>query len=193
MKDLDAAAMADVQEWFKTYYGPNNTTVVIAGDITPEVARQKVEKYYGEIPPGPPSPSRKYGSQNAPARIADGYRTAFRRRVCIAFGTCRNTDRQKKRSLTWSRRYLGRGKTSRLYKRLVYKDQIATGALLPMTIPMKLAGNLISPSRPSPTWNSAKLRKSRRRRTAKLSKERSHGSRTATGQDPDLWQLRAHR
>src|SRR5260370_39283172 len=54
MKDLDAASMADVQEWFKTYYGPNNVTVVIAGDITPEVARQKVEKYYGEIPAGPP-------------------------------------------------------------------------------------------------------------------------------------------
>src|SRR6266480_5765478 len=54
MKDLDAASMSDVQEWFKTYYGPNNVTLVIAGDITPEVARQKVEKYYGEIPPGPP-------------------------------------------------------------------------------------------------------------------------------------------
>src|SRR5260370_13659215 len=54
MKDLDAASMNDVQEWFKTYYGPNNVTLVIAGDITPEVARQKVEKYYGEIPAGPP-------------------------------------------------------------------------------------------------------------------------------------------
>ena len=54
MKDLDAASMADVQEWFKTYYGPNNVTVVIAGDVTLEVAREKAEKYYGEIPPGPP-------------------------------------------------------------------------------------------------------------------------------------------
>jgi len=43
MQDLDAASMSDVQEWFKTYYGPNNVTVVIAGDITPEVARQKVD------------------------------------------------------------------------------------------------------------------------------------------------------
>jgi len=54
MKDLDAASMSDVQEWFKTYYGPNNVTLVVAGDITPEVAHQKVEKYYGGIPPGPP-------------------------------------------------------------------------------------------------------------------------------------------
>ena len=41
MKDLDAASMSDVQEWFKTYYGPNNVTLVIAGDITPDVARRK--------------------------------------------------------------------------------------------------------------------------------------------------------
>src|SRR6202045_5109065 len=54
MKDLDAASMSDVQEWFKTYYGPNNVTVVVAGDITPQVVREKVEKYYGEIPAGPP-------------------------------------------------------------------------------------------------------------------------------------------
>jgi len=54
MQDLDAASMTDVQNWFRTYYGPNNATLVIAGDITPEVARQKVEKYYGEIPPRPP-------------------------------------------------------------------------------------------------------------------------------------------
>ena len=31
MKDLDAASLSDVQEWFKTYYGPNNVTLVIAG------------------------------------------------------------------------------------------------------------------------------------------------------------------
>ena len=54
MKDLDAASMSDVQEWFKTYYGPNNVTVVIAGDVTPEVAKEKAEKYYGDIPAGPP-------------------------------------------------------------------------------------------------------------------------------------------
>src|ERR1700749_202908 len=59
MADLDAASLTDVQEWFKTYYGPNNVTVVIAGDITPEVARQKVEKYYGGVPPGPPVLTRE--------------------------------------------------------------------------------------------------------------------------------------
>jgi len=59
------------QEWFKTYYGPNNVTVVIAGDITPEVAPSKVEKYYGGIPPVRPSPIRKYGWPNGLAHTGD--------------------------------------------------------------------------------------------------------------------------
>src|SRR5258708_6448755 len=43
MKDLDAASMEDVTEWFKTYYGPDNVVIVLAGDVTPAVAREKVE------------------------------------------------------------------------------------------------------------------------------------------------------
>ena len=54
MEDLDAASLEDVIEWFKTYYGPNNAVLVVAGDVTPEVALEKVEKYFGDIPPGPP-------------------------------------------------------------------------------------------------------------------------------------------
>ena len=54
MEDLDAASIPDVQEWFKTYYGPSNAVLIIAGDIDADTARQKVEKYFGDIPPGPP-------------------------------------------------------------------------------------------------------------------------------------------
>src|SRR6267378_2228394 len=54
MADLDAASMKDVQEWFKTYYGPSNVVLVLAGDINAKTAREKVEKYFGDIPSGPP-------------------------------------------------------------------------------------------------------------------------------------------
>jgi zinc protease len=54
MEDLNAAKLADVQDWFKTWYGPSNAILVIAGDIKPEEAKAQVEKYFGEIPPGPP-------------------------------------------------------------------------------------------------------------------------------------------
>src|SRR5260370_7968142 len=54
MADLNAAAMDDVKEWFKTYYGPSNVVIVMAGDIDPKTAKEKVEKYFGNIPAGPP-------------------------------------------------------------------------------------------------------------------------------------------
>src|SRR5688572_29203845 len=51
MEDLNAASLEDVRDWFKTYYGPKNAVIAIAGDIDPATARQKVEKFFGTIPP----------------------------------------------------------------------------------------------------------------------------------------------
>jgi zinc protease len=54
MEDLDAATLEDVTEWYRTYYGPNNCVLSLAGDITAEHALELVKKYFGGIPPGPP-------------------------------------------------------------------------------------------------------------------------------------------
>ena len=56
MSDLEAASLADVQEWYRTYYGPNNCVLSLAGDVSPEKALELVRKYFGSIPPGPPLP-----------------------------------------------------------------------------------------------------------------------------------------
>jgi zinc protease len=55
MEDLDAARLEDVQAWYATHYGPNNAVLALAGDITVERARELAQKYFGAIPPGPPS------------------------------------------------------------------------------------------------------------------------------------------
>ena len=128
MKDLDAASLSDVQEWFKTYYGPNNVTVVIAGDITPEEAREKVEKYFGAIPPGPPIARQEVWV----AKRAGTHRGWVQDRVPQArFYRVWNVPQAfsaDEALLDLAAQVLGHGKTSRLYKRLVYKDQIATSA-----------------------------------------------------------------
>ena len=54
MDDLDAASLDDVKEWYRTYYGPNNAVLSLAGDITAERALELVNKYFANIPPGPP-------------------------------------------------------------------------------------------------------------------------------------------
>jgi zinc protease len=128
MQDLDAASMSDVQEWFKTYYGPNNTTVVIAGDVTPEVARQKVEKYYGEIPAGPPIAkqeawiAKRTGTHRGWVQDRVPQARIYRIWNVPQYGS------PEEAQLDLAAQVLGRGKTSRLYKRLVYTDQIATSA-----------------------------------------------------------------
>jgi zinc protease len=52
-EDLTAASLDDVKEFFKTYYTPNNMSLVIAGDFDPAEAKRLVEKYFGTIPAGP--------------------------------------------------------------------------------------------------------------------------------------------
>ena len=128
MKDLDAASMSDVREWFKAYYGPNNVTVVIAGDITPQVAREKVEKYYGEIPPSPPIAkqevwiAKRTGTHGGWVQDRVPQARLYRVWNVPEFGS------PEEAQLDLVAQVLGRGKTSRLYKRLVYKDQSATSA-----------------------------------------------------------------
>jgi len=53
MADLSAASLADVQNFFRTYYAPNNATLTIAGDFDPATAKKMVAQYFGSIPRGP--------------------------------------------------------------------------------------------------------------------------------------------
>ena len=126
MQDLDAASLEDVHEWFKTYYGPNNAVIVIAGDISPEIAFEKVRTYFGDIPPGPPIAK----VETWPVKLAEDKREVMQDRVpqsrlYKAWGAPNFRDEDAD-LLQLADAVLTTGKTSRLYKRLVYTDQIAT-------------------------------------------------------------------
>jgi zinc protease len=128
MADLNAASMEDVKEWFKTYYGPSNVVLVLAGDIDVKTAKEKVEKYFGNIPAGPPVAHQEVWV----AKMTGTHRQKVQDRVPQAriykvwnvphFGTA-DAD-----YLDLVSDVLSSGKTSRFYKRLVYDDQIATNA-----------------------------------------------------------------
>jgi zinc protease len=53
-KDLAAASLDDIKDFFRTYYTPSNLSLVISGDFDPAEAKKLVEKYFAGIPPGPP-------------------------------------------------------------------------------------------------------------------------------------------
>ena len=126
MEDLNAASLNDVKEWFKTFYGPSNAVLVVAGDVDPQTVRKKVETYFGEIPPGPPVSRQRVWI----AKMTGAHKAVYQDRVAQArvykvwnmpeFGS------EDGDYLDMVSDALSNGRTSRLYKRLVYDDQLAT-------------------------------------------------------------------
>jgi zinc protease len=128
MDDLNAASLDDVKKWFSTYYGPNNATLVLAGDIDLATAKDKVQRYFGDIPPGPPLTRRDRAIPVSvpPTRITMQDRVPEARIYKVWLGPEWAADDST--YLQLADYALTSGKTSRLYQRLVYKDQIATDA-----------------------------------------------------------------
>jgi zinc protease len=69
MADLDAASLADVRQWFRENYGPNNAVLVLAGDIDAATARPLVQRYFGHIPRGPENVPAQADVPTLPARV----------------------------------------------------------------------------------------------------------------------------
>jgi predicted Zn-dependent peptidase len=128
MDDLSAANLDDVKTWFKTYYGPNNAVLSIAGDITPADALEKVKKYFGDIPPGPTLIKPVINV----AKRAEDSRGYYEDRVSeTEISMDWNVPQWGSKDATLldlATRILSNGKTSRLYKKLIYEDQIASQA-----------------------------------------------------------------
>ncbi len=129
MPDLTAASYEDVVGFFRTFYAPSNASLVVAGDIEPAAARRLVEKWFGDVKPGPAPPP-----MTAPGVALTG----------IQRKTITDAVQLPRLYLAWltPRRFapgdaaldvvadvLAGGKNSRLYKRLVYDMQIAQDVL----------------------------------------------------------------
>jgi predicted Zn-dependent peptidase len=69
MADLSAATLDDVKGWFRENYGPNNSVLVLAGDINAAEARPLVERYFGSIPRGPVNDPAQAAVPTLPARV----------------------------------------------------------------------------------------------------------------------------
>ncbi|HVH67969.1 MAG TPA: pitrilysin family protein [Gemmatimonadales bacterium] len=126
MADLQAATLDDVRHFFQSYYTPNNATIAIAGDISPSDARALVERYFGDIPRGPavtraappsvPLAADVYGTLEDRVQVPRLY-NAWHTVKAFADGDA---------ALDVVANVLASGRSSRLYRRLVYELQIAT-------------------------------------------------------------------
>jgi len=126
MEDLNAASLEDVQDWFKRYYGPDNAVVVIAGDVDADDVYQRALKYFGDIPAGPTLTRHKVNIPDKPFDSRQVYQDRVpETRIVQVWNTPEFGNRQDAHfDLIAS--ILSTGKNSRLYKKLVYEEQIAS-------------------------------------------------------------------
>ena len=125
MEDLTAASHEDVVNFFKTYYVPNNASLVIAGDIDIARTRALVEKWFGDIPRGPfatpVAPPAAMLTEVKRQTLTDQVRLP---RLYLGWLTPR-AYAPGTAALDVAASILSDGKNSRLYSRLVYETQIA--------------------------------------------------------------------
>ena len=125
-QDLKAATVPDVAGFFKKYYLPNNATMVIAGDVKLADVKKLVEKYFGWIPRSA-DPVRPQYKTPAPITKEIVVNTTDDVQVPRVYLTWRGPSHYTadEAPLDLAATLLGDGKSSRLYKRLVYDEKIA--------------------------------------------------------------------
>ena len=126
LEDLNAATLEDVQNWFKTYYGPNNAVLSLAGDLNTDEAKEIVTKYFGDIPPGPsPIKKKKWIAKRSGEKREIMYDRVPNTRIYKVWNTPEiGSPEQTHFELMAS--LLTGGKNSSLYQELVYKRRLAT-------------------------------------------------------------------
>jgi zinc protease len=124
-EDIQAAKLEDVQSFFKQYYAPNNASLAIVGDFDPAATKALVEKYFGTLKRGADVPPVKADTPKIAAERRKVVPTSAQLpKVYVAWVTSpifKPGDAEADVTAT----ILGGGRSSRLYKKLVYEKQIA--------------------------------------------------------------------
>ncbi|UNK58613.1 insulinase family protein [Pseudoxanthomonas daejeonensis] len=123
MNDLDAASLEDVKNWFRAWYGPNNTVLVLAGDIDVATAKEKVTRYFGDIPAGPAMARVQAGPVKRETSRATMTDKVPQARIHRAWSVAGYADADLDR-LQLLGQVLGGSKSSRLDRRLVHEEKL---------------------------------------------------------------------
>jgi zinc protease len=124
MNDLNAASLEDVKNWFRSWYGPNNAVLVLAGDIDLKTAKEKATKYFGAIPASatvkklPPMVAKREVSTRE--TVTD---VVPQTRIYRTWNIPQTGDKSADQLQLLSQ-VLGGSRSSRLDKRLVFQDKL---------------------------------------------------------------------
>src|SRR5258705_8547059 len=126
--DIQAASVHDLRQFFTTWYGPQNASLAIVGDFDPKLAKVLVEKYFSPVPRGPvvkltdvPQPDiGRLVKETLEDKLAE-----VPRLILAWKGVRQYTDEEPAGDVLAD--VLGSGRTSRLYKALVFDKHLASG------------------------------------------------------------------
>ena len=122
--DIRAMQLEDVQAFFRTYYHPSNASLVLAGDVETPRAFELAEQYFGELQPGsPPLPVIATASLSREQRLVLEDRVELPRLYIAWLSPAMFAADDAELDLAAD--LLANGKTSRLYRTLVYDRRIA--------------------------------------------------------------------
>ena len=123
--DLKATTFEEVRAFFQTYYHPGNASLVVAGDIDPTDALDRVQAYFGDIPGGPaPEPVEMAASLDSEVRLLLEDRVELPRLYLAWHSPAMFAADDAELDLLAD--LVANGKVSRLYRTLVYERRIAT-------------------------------------------------------------------
>lgn len=126
MEDLNRVTVEKANEFYRTYYAPNNAVLVIAGDIKPAEVKKLVHKYYGHLKPQE-IPKRERPKEPAQRAIRSYQTRKNIQSLQFAVGYhVPAVGSDESYALDLLANILGYGNSSRMYQRLVYREQIAT-------------------------------------------------------------------
>jgi zinc protease len=128
-EDLARATIPDIHEFFRTWYGPGNATLVVAGDLDVATTKRWIEQYFGELPSSasPPDPAPQHVTLAATKRAFHEDNFARSPELNMVFPTV-----QEYHDDAYALQYLGQllsnGRNSPLYKVIVEEGKLAPQA-----------------------------------------------------------------
>jgi zinc protease len=130
MQDLDNATVDDIREFFQAFYRPDNATIVLAGDVSPDEALRLTRQYFGGIPK-PKEPIARARAAEPPQkeerRVTKSYPNTPLPAVVMGY-RMPAAYAPDSYALDLASNILSSGQSSMLYRKLVYEDRIAVQA-----------------------------------------------------------------
>ena len=170
MEDLDAASLGDVEEFFRTYYAPNNAVLTVCGDFEAERARALIDTYFGSLPRGPALPPVP-GRTDVPRTLGENKREVVEQdislpRIYAAYRIPPYGDTEF-HAANVAAHVLADGKSAILYNELVRSGLAQDVFAFPFPIVLG-AAVLVTWSTANPGTSAERLEKALRDATARL-------------------------